>query len=108
METTMQEIQKVETQRPFSLTIYLLLVFGLSWPFQIAYAVWGTTPTASYLLSSISMVMVTVATFITGRYIFRDGFKNAGWSWGNPKHYVWVFSITAQGGQLIRVQAEQA
>ena len=65
METTMQEIQKVETQRPFSLTIYLLLVFGLSWPFQIAYAVWGTTPTASYLLSSISMVMVTVATFIT-------------------------------------------
>ncbi len=93
METTMQEIQKVETQRPFSLTIYLLLVFGLSWPFQIAYAVWGTTPTASYLLSSISMVMVTVATFITGRYIFRDGFKNAGWSWGNPKHYVWVFSL---------------
>ena len=88
METTMQE-----TQRPFSLTIYLLIVFAMSWPFQIAYAIWGTTPTASYLLSSISMVMVTVGTFIAGRYVFRDGFKNAGWSWGKPAHYLWTFGL---------------
>lgn len=93
METTMQETQKVETQRPFSLTIYLLIVFVLSWPFQIAYAIWGTTPTASYLLSSISMVMVTVGTFIAGRYIFRDGFKNAGWHWGKSAHYLWTFGL---------------
>ncbi len=39
------------------------------------------------------MVMVTVATFITGRYIFRDGFKNAGWRWGKPTHYLWVFGL---------------
>jgi membrane protease YdiL (CAAX protease family) len=83
----------METQKPFSLTIYLLIVVALSWPFQIAYAVWGTTQLASYLLSSISMVMVTIATFIAGRYIFRDGFKNAGWSWGKPSHYIWVFGL---------------
>ncbi len=95
METTMQESQKQAkvTQRPFSLTIYLLIVVALSWPFQIGYALWGTTPTASYLLSSISMVMVTVGTFIAGRYVFRDGFKNAGWRWGKPAHYLWTFGL---------------
>lgn len=39
-----------ETQRPFSLRLYLLIVFALSWPFQIAYALWGNTPVSSYLL----------------------------------------------------------
>lgn len=87
------QMQIAESERPFSLTLYLLIVIVLSWPFQIAYALWGTTPIASYLLSSISMVMVTVATFLAGRYVFRDGFKNAGWRWGKPKHYIWVFGL---------------
>jgi membrane protease YdiL (CAAX protease family) len=91
METTTQKINTI--QRPFSLTVYLLIVFALSWPFQIAYVIWGTTPTASYLLSSISMVMVTVGTFIAGRYVFRDGFKNAGWHWGKPTQYLWTFGL---------------
>jgi uncharacterized protein len=79
--------------RPFSLPIYLLLVFGLSWPFQIAYGLLEMTPTSSFLLSSLSMVMVSVATFIAGRYLFRDGFINAGWSWGKPVHYVLTFLL---------------
>ena len=66
----------------------MILVVALSWPFQIVYAIWGTTtPLASYGLSSLAMVMVSVATFIAGRYIFRDGFKNAGWRGGKPKQY---------------------
>src|SRR5512141_992944 len=86
--------QIASTERPFSLRIYLLLVFALSWPVQIAYGLWGTaTPLLSYLLSSMSMVMVTVATFIAGRYIFRDGFRNAGWHWGKPRHYLWTFGL---------------
>ena len=85
--------QLTDTQRPFSLRLYLLIVFGLSWPFQIAYALWGNTPTSGYLLSSLSMVMVTVGTFIVGRYVFRDGFQGAGWRWGKPKHYFGVFSL---------------
>lgn len=86
--------QAANAERPFSLTIYLLIVFGLSWPFQIAYGLLGATaPLASYLLSSASMVMVTVATYIAGRYVFRDGFKNAGWSWGKPQQYAWVFGL---------------
>ncbi len=91
--TPISLVRTCETQRPFSLKIYLLLVFALSWPFQIAYGLWGTTPAASYILSSLSMVMVTVATFIAGRYIFRDGFQNAGWRWGKPKHYVGTFAL---------------
>lgn len=79
--------------RSFSLGLYLFIVFGLSWPFQIAYALWGNTPTTSYLLSSLSMVMVTVGTFIAGRYVFRDGFQHAGWRWGKPKHYFAVFGL---------------
>ena len=82
-----------EARRPFSLPIYLLIVFGFSWPFQIAYAIWGNTPASGYLLSSLSMVMVTVGTFIAGRYVFRDGFEHAGWRWGNPKHYIGVFAL---------------
>ncbi len=39
------------------------------------------------------MVMVAVGTFIAGRYIFRDGFKNMGWRWGKPKHYLGVFAL---------------
>jgi membrane protease YdiL (CAAX protease family) len=85
--------QTTPAQRPFSLVLYLLIVFALSWPFQIAYALWGETPTASYLLSSLSMVMVTVGTFIAGRWVFRDGFKNMGWNWGKPKHYLAVFAL---------------
>lgn len=92
METTTQEIQKVETQRPFSLPIYLLIVFGLSWPFQIIFAISDATLRLGYL-NLISMVMVTVGTFIAGRYVFRDGFKNAGWRWGKPSQYVWTFGL---------------
>jgi uncharacterized protein len=82
--------------RPFALSLYLLLVFGLSWPFQIAYAIWGnTSPVLSYLLSSLAMVMVTAATFIAGRFIFRDGFARAGWHWGKPKHYLLALALAA-------------
>ncbi len=87
METTMQE-----TQRPFSLTIYLLIIFGLSWPLQIIFAISDVTLELGYL-NLISMVMVTVGTFIAGRYVFRDGFKNAGWCWGKPSQYLWTFGL---------------
>lgn len=95
MTTTVQitPTHLAESQRPFSLPLYLLIVFALSWPFQIAYALWGNTPTNSFLLSSLSMVMVTVGTFIAGRYVFKDGFQNAGWRWGKPKHYLGVFAL---------------
>lgn len=95
MTTTLQSASAVHTQpgRPFSLSLYLLIVFTLSWPPQIAYALWGNDPASGYLLSSLSMVMVTVGTFIAGRWVFRDGFKNMGWSWGKPKHYLAVFAL---------------
>lgn len=95
MTTTLQtaSVSQIQTQRPFSLGLYLLIVFALSWPPQIAYALWGNDPTSGYLLSSLSMVMVTVGTFIAGRWVFRDGFKNMGWNWGKPKHYLAVFAL---------------
>jgi membrane protease YdiL (CAAX protease family) len=79
--------------RPFSLAIYLTLVFALSWPFQIAFTVWGEGSFWSYLLSSLSMVMVSVASYIAGRFVFRDGFSGAGWSWGKPRQYAWTFAL---------------
>lgn len=54
---------------------------------------WAETPFLRYALSSLPMIMVTVATYITGRYIFRDGFSKAGWNWGKSKHYLAVFSL---------------
>ncbi len=85
--------------RPFSLWVYLLIVAILSWPFQIAYVLWGfdmaETPLISYGFSSLSMVMVAVGTFIAGRYVFRDGFADAGWSLGRPRDYVAVLGLVA-------------
>ncbi|WP_424358972.1 lysostaphin resistance A-like protein [Methanocella sp. MCL-LM] len=79
--------------RPFSLWIYLLIVFALSWPIQVAFVVWGQTELLSYSLSSLAMIMVTVGTYIAGRYVFKDSFADAGWSLGKPVHYVLVIGL---------------
>lgn len=79
--------------RPFSLWLYLLIVFGLSWPFQIIAAIWGLDLLPRYTLHALSMTMVTVGTFLAGRYVFRDGFGGAGWRWGKFKHYAAVIGL---------------
>jgi uncharacterized protein len=81
------------SKKSFSLRIYLLIVVAISWPLQIAYVLWAETPFMRYALSSLPMMMVGVATYIAGRYVFRDGFSKAGWNWGESKHYLAVFSI---------------
>jgi membrane protease YdiL (CAAX protease family) len=81
--------------RPFSLWVYLAIVFALSWPFQIAAAVWDVGLLSRYVLHAASMCMVGVGTFIAGRYVFRDGFTGAGWRWGRLKHYVAVAALVA-------------
>jgi uncharacterized protein len=79
--------------KTFSIWLYLLIVFALSWPFQFWYVFKTETAFDKYLYSSLSMVMVTAATFIAGRFVFNDGFATAGWSWGNPKQYIYVFAF---------------
>jgi membrane protease YdiL (CAAX protease family) len=76
--------------RPFSLKVYLLIIIALSWPFQIAYLFLGEAYRPVLLLS---MIMVAVGTYIAGKFVFRDGFANAGWHWGKPRHYVYVFGL---------------
>jgi uncharacterized protein len=76
--------------KKFSLLLYLLIVFALSWPFQFWYVFKAETAFDKYLYSSLSMVMVTVATFVAGKFLFKDGFSTAGWSWGKPVHYIYV------------------
>ncbi len=77
----------------FSLWQYLLIVIALSWLPQFWFVFKAETPFEKYFYSSLSMVMVTVATFIAGRYVFKDGFATAGWHWGKPIHYVAVFLL---------------
>lgn len=79
--------------RSFSLGLYLLVVFALSWPFQIAGAIWADDLLRRYVLTSVSMVMVAIGTFICGQVIFRDGFADAGWQWGKVKHYLAVIGL---------------
>jgi len=80
----------VAQRRPFSVRLYLLIVFALSWPFQIAYPFLGEVYRPILL---VSMVMAGVGTFICGRFVFRDGFARAGWSWGRPRHYVMALGL---------------
>jgi membrane protease YdiL (CAAX protease family) len=91
-DTNKNSSQKAQTGRNFSLLTYLLVVFAISWPFQSVIfffpeAIWATK------MLLVSMIMVTVGTFIVGKYIFQDTFKDAGWSWGKPKHYLIALAL---------------
>ncbi len=80
-------MQKSHHSRPFSLGWYVFIVVVFSWPFQIAYIFLGEEYKPILL---VSMVMVAVATYICGKWVFKDGFANAGWHLGKPKHYLYV------------------
>lgn len=77
-----------KVHRPFSINLYVFVIILLSWPFQIAYVILGKEYRPLLL---VSMIMVGFGTFICGKFIFKDGFKDAGWSWGKPKHYFYIF-----------------
>lgn len=79
-------------KKNFSLWTYLGVVIGMSWPFQIAYMILGD---GYRKLLLVSMVMVAVATYICGRYIFGDGFSRVGWRWGKVKFYVYGLGLAA-------------
>ncbi|QBD76868.1 CPBP family intramembrane metalloprotease [Ktedonosporobacter rubrisoli] len=91
----MKEQNETARRRSFSLGLYLLIVFGLSWPFQIVSVIWGRNLLLIIALNASAMMMVTVGTYICGRYIFGDGFKGAGWNWGKPRHYLAVLGLAA-------------
>jgi uncharacterized protein len=81
---------ELHMKKPYSIWLYLLIVIMLSWPLQFWYVLKAETAFDKYFYSSLSMVMVTVATFIAGRFVFKDGFNTVGWSWGKPVHYLYV------------------
>jgi membrane protease YdiL (CAAX protease family) len=83
-------MKKEVFKRPFSLKVYFLIIVALSWPFQIAYSFLGE---AFKPLLLLSMLMVGVGTYIAGKFVFRDGFENAGWQWGKPRHYAYAFGL---------------
>lgn len=88
---SMQQVMKRDVKpRSFSLSLFLVVVILLSWPFQIAYPFLGEEYKPLLL---VSMIMVAVGTYICGKWIFKDGFTNAGWSWGKPKYYLYVFLL---------------
>ena len=68
----------------FSTWRFLLVVFTVSYPFQIAYYFLGERYRQILLLS---MVAAGVGAFLCGRYVFRDGFAGAGWAWARVRHY---------------------
>lgn len=78
------------TKKPFSIWLYLFIVILLSWPFQFWYVSEAKTAFDKYFFSSLSMIMVTIATVIVGRFVFKDGFANAGWKRGKSIHYIIV------------------
>jgi uncharacterized protein len=79
----------------FSIWLYLFIVFVLSWPFQFWYIFKAETTFDKYLFSSLSMVMVTVATLIARQFVFKEGFNKARLNFGKPIHYflVMVFAM---------------
>lgn len=78
----------------FRLWLYLLIVFGVSWPFLILGALTAHSVAESYAWNVAGMIMVTVGTFIAGRWVFRDGFRTAGWRWGSARAWVLAVGLT--------------
>ena len=84
--------KNAQAGKNFSLSTYLLIVFVISWPFQ-GFVFLFPEATWAYKMLLVSMIMVTVGTYIAGRFVFKDTFKDAGWNWGKPKHYIMAFSL---------------
>lgn len=76
--------------RPFSTALYLVIVLGFSWPFQFAFLFLGESFRPLLLLS---MLMAGAGTLVAGRYVFRDGFADAGWRLGRVQDYVLAFGL---------------
>ncbi len=80
-------------KRAFSLPLYLFIVFLFSWPFMIAGSFFTETILQRYAMNATAMVMVAVASYLAGRYIFRDGFSSAGWNRGTLAQYGVVIGL---------------
>jgi membrane protease YdiL (CAAX protease family) len=89
--------------RAFSLPLYLLVVIGVSWPFQLPYLFLGDSFRPLLL---VSMIAAGVGTWIAGRFIFGDGFAYAGWQRGRLIHYgmaiglalfLWALPVLLEG-----------
>lgn len=76
--------------RSFSIGLYLVIVFAFSWPFQLAFIVFGDRFRP---ILPVSMIMAGVGTFVAGRFVFGDGFDDAGWRWGRPRYYILAFGL---------------
>jgi membrane protease YdiL (CAAX protease family) len=81
-----------QTDKKFSFLTYLVIVFAISWPFQSFIFFFPEAAWAAKMLL-VSMIMVTIGTFIVGKYVFQDNFRDAGWSLGKPKHYLIAFAL---------------
>ena len=104
----------VRATRPFSIGLYLVIVFAFSWPFQLAFVFLGD-PFRPILL--MSMIMAGVGTFVAGRYVFRDGFEDAGWRRGRSRHYVlacglplllWLVPVIIENASGLRSETWEA
>ena len=97
MDTNTESSAVTKPARRFRLWLYLLIVFGLSWPFLFATILIPVSGDEAYWSSfawaSAAMLMVTVATFIAGRWVFRDGFRSVGWRWGGVSSWVMAFGL---------------
>ncbi len=80
-------MDKMRNNHPktFSLPIYLGIVCGLSWPFQIGFAVLG--PEYRPLLL-VAMVMAGIGTWVAARFVFNHRLDRAGWQIGKPVYYL--------------------
>ena len=84
--------QNSATTPEFSTVRFVLIVFSISYPFQIAYHFLGEAYRPILL---VSMAAAGLGAFVCGCFVFRDGFAGAGWAWGRFRHYLLAFALAA-------------
>ena len=69
-----------------------LVVFAFSWPPMFLFIANHDNPNATYWLLG-AMVLVSVGTFVAGRFVFGHDFQDAGWRTGKLIHYILAFGL---------------
>lgn len=91
-EELIDSAKQSAARREFSLPLYVLIVFGISWPFQFFIYFWPGSAWASKMLL-VSMIMVGVGTLVAAKCVFHDNLADAGWHWGRHLYLLAAFLL---------------
>jgi membrane protease YdiL (CAAX protease family) len=85
-----EELIMLADKKEFSLPIFLIIIFGLTWSVEYVIFRWASHLIPPILGAAPRGLLAALSAFICGFLVFRDGFTGAGWRIGEFKYYILV------------------